>query len=540
MTPERRAEINRANALKSTGPKTAEGKAKASMNARKHGMRSKRESIFSDTSYRYEERLRKWMAHFDAQDDAQEFLVATNVSLSFDIERAGRADAANFERAVEESPAKELAEVHETGRQLFYDPCGATAIHGVEPALAGKVTTSGNGPNGEPYTKPGELVRKLESSATGCCWMLAEWARLRKRAEKNYWSGADRLRAVRLLGRQPIDAIDDRRVATIYIASNCIKSFGEPAFHDLRSDLSEPGITQFAKLVKVRWRGLSRPLERAQCRRLLVELVDRQVGRLNAVLARHEEMSDVYDERAVADAGFGSDKRSHQIRQHKLSCVRALYRGMGALEKCKGRKRSEGVGLRGEEIRRTEARGWRAEGAAAAQGGGVAGGEMSAECDGGRVADIGENVTNEANLCENASMSENHESVQVTAISDGILGLDKLETKPAEEWGGEAVLDEEEGVGEGGLGGDCDGEGDDEDVEPPDGHEEVADGAVKDNGRGREPDKVTEVRELQAFIARGMAEAAALGVPPEEFMRRVVARSPGAMKFLAPLLESGP
>ncbi len=389
MTPERRAEINRANALKSTGPKTAGGKARASMNARKHGMRSKRESIFSDTSYRYEERLRKWMAHFDAQDDVQEYLVATNVSLSFDIERAGRADAANFERAVEQSPAKELAEVHETGRQLYFDACGATAIHGVDPALSGKVTTSGNGPNGEPYTKPAELVRKLEASAAGCCWMLAEWAKLRKRAEKNYWSGADRLRAVRLLGRQPVDAIDDRRVATIYIASNGIKAFGEPAFQDLRSDLSEPGITQFAKLVKARWRGLSRPLERAQCRRMLVELVDRQVGRLNAVLARHEEMSDVYDERAVADAGFGSDQRSHQIRQYKLSSVRALYRGMGALEKCKGRKRSEGVGLRGEEIRGTEARGWRAEDAFKAEDG------FRAQGDGGLLADIGENVTNE-------------------------------------------------------------------------------------------------------------------------------------------------
>ncbi len=514
------------------------------MNARKHGMRSKRESIFSDTSYRYEERLRKWMAHFDAQDDVQEFLVATNVSLSFDIERAGRADAANFERAVEQSPAKELAEVHETGRQLYFDACGATAIHGVDPALSGKVTTSGNGPNGEPYTKPAELVRKLESSAAGCCWMLAEWARLRKRAEKNCWSGADRLRATRLLGRQPVDAIDDRRVATIYIASNRVKRFGEPAFHDLRSDMSEPGITQFAELVNARWRGLRRPGDRAQCRRMLVELVDRQVARLNAVLARHEEMADVYDERAVADAGFGSDKRNHQIRQYKLSSVRALYRGMGALEKRKdttqGASRPEGRGLRGEEIRWTEARGWRAEEAAAAQRGGVAGGEMSDECDGGRVADIGENVTNEANFCENASTSENHKSVQVAAISDGILGLDKLETKPAEKWGGEAVLDDEEGVGEGGLGGDCDGEGDDEDVEPPDGHEQVAAGVVSGEAGRREPDKVTEVRELQAFIARGMAEAAALGVPPAEFMRRVVARSPGAMKFLGPLLERGP
>ncbi len=539
MTPERRAEINRANALKSTGPKTAAGKARASMNARKHGMRSKRESIFSDTSYRYEERLRKWMAHFDAQDDVQEYLVATNVSLSFDIERAGRADAANFERTVEESPAKELAEVHETGRLLFYDPCGATAIHGVEPALAGKVTTSGNGPNGEPYTKPGELVRKLESSAAGCCWMLAEWARLRKRAEKNYWSGADRLRATRLLGRQPVDAIDDRRVATIYIASNGIKTFGEPAFQDLRSDMSEPGIAQFAKLVKARWRGLRRPGDRAQCRRMLVELVDRQVARLHAMLARHEEMADVYDERAVADAGFGSDKRSHQIRQCKLSSVRALYRGMGALEKCKGRKRSEGVGLRGEEIRRTEAHGWRAEGAFKAEDG------FGAQGDGGLLADIGENVTNEANLCENANTSEHNKSVQVTANSDEILGLDKLETKPADEGGCEAVLDEEEAVGEGGSGGDCDEEvgtgrteGGGRTAKNILGTEERGRGT--EDGRRRERDEEAEVRELQAFIASGMAQMAALGVSAEEFMRRLVEKSPGAMQIWGPVLGSGP
>ena len=410
MTPERRAEINRANAKKSTGPKTAAGKAKASMNARKHGMRSNRESIFNDTSYRFEERLRKWMAHFDAQDDVQEFLVATNVSLSFDIERVGHADATNFERAVEQSPAKELAEVHETGRKLFYDPCGATAIHGVETARSEKVTTSGNGPNGEPYANAAELVRKLESSAAGCQWMLAEWATLRKRAEENYWFGPDRLRATRLLGRQPVDAIDDERVATIYIASNVIKSFGRPAFADLRSDMGISGIERLEKLVSARWPGLSRPADQAQWRRMLVELVDREVAQLNEMLEVHEEMSDVYDERAVADAGFGSDKRSHQIRQYKLSAVRAIYRGMGALEK---RKRTEGggrraedayktdrVGPRGEEIRWTEARG-----AAHRTEGGAHQGRRADS--GGRAAGVlqptsGENVTNEANLCENA------------------------------------------------------------------------------------------------------------------------------------------
>ena len=40
MTSEKKAEANRRNALKSTGPKTPEGKAAVRLNALKHGLRS--------------------------------------------------------------------------------------------------------------------------------------------------------------------------------------------------------------------------------------------------------------------------------------------------------------------------------------------------------------------------------------------------------------------------------------------------------------------------------------------------------------------
>ena len=184
----------------------------------------------------------------------------------------------------------------------------------------------------------------------GCQWMLAEWARPRKRAEKNYWCGADRLRAVRLLGRQPVDAIDDRRVATIYIASNRVRSFGEPAFHDLRSDLSEPGITQFAKLVTVlegtgaAWTGRSV----GGC---WLNWLIGQVRRPRCRAARHEEMADVMTNGRLLMLGL--EVISGVIRSGSISSAAfgALYRGMERVAEGRtGRRaasRSEGCGTRG-------------------------------------------------------------------------------------------------------------------------------------------------------------------------------------------------
>jgi hypothetical protein len=64
--------------------------------------------------------------------------------------------------------------------------------------------------------------------------------------------------------------------------------------------------------------------------------------------------------------------------------------------------------------------------------GGRSEGGFAGHGDEGLLADIRESVTNEAILCENTIMAENHQSVDVTANSAAILGLDKVPNEPRE------------------------------------------------------------------------------------------------------------
>jgi len=65
---------NQLNSRNSTGPRTPQGRAKSSMNALKHGNRSRKLALLREESCAFEDRLRKWMAIGDAQNDVEEYL----------------------------------------------------------------------------------------------------------------------------------------------------------------------------------------------------------------------------------------------------------------------------------------------------------------------------------------------------------------------------------------------------------------------------------------------------------------------------------
>ena len=90
MATEKQIAANRQNATLSTGPKTAAGRARSSMNSYRDGMRSKKRKLLREESYVAESRKHKWMALTDPCNDVAEFLMHQNVCASFEVEHAVR------------------------------------------------------------------------------------------------------------------------------------------------------------------------------------------------------------------------------------------------------------------------------------------------------------------------------------------------------------------------------------------------------------------------------------------------------------------
>jgi hypothetical protein len=448
---------NRLNSRKSTGPRTPEGQAKSSMNALKHGNRSRKLALLREESLAFEDRLRKWMAIGDAQNDVEEYLVYRNVALSFEVDRAERARLERCASLIEKSDEDEAAEAEAVGTQLFFDRAGPTPLYGNPTFFAAKQKTSWNGEAVDPHD-PAVLVRILESNAAGCCWLREQWQALRAQLESpGFWQSHDRLKATRLLGRQPLEANEDRRVATIFVANHALRPAGDTEFDDLRSDMQSSQRDPYRKAIRERWPDLFTTRENEEWRQILITLVDQNIERLNARLEVHEENAEAHAERTLALLSFDPSPEGEALRNYVIKCTNALFRGMANYRKYKAKASAVsgdagGVGpyaTRPEwsEYTRREAPetdGWDS----GAHGSFEPGTDQDVHLDRSDVIDrdgvephgdeitgmgeIGEDAPNKANLDETMSIVEPREPIQVTANPGALPGLDNGVAQPAE------------------------------------------------------------------------------------------------------------
>ena len=133
MATDAQIKANRRNAAKSTGPKTEKGKAKARLNALKHGGRATTINVMPvlphEDPRELEERIQSWIDDWQPRDATEDELVRRGAKLSWLLERGERVEAAHLahrvrrpgERPGRGAPTRRMKQVNDLGRKLFYD-----------------------------------------------------------------------------------------------------------------------------------------------------------------------------------------------------------------------------------------------------------------------------------------------------------------------------------------------------------------------------------------------------------------------------------
>jgi hypothetical protein len=228
---ERRA-INLQNAQKSHGPKSQEGKVRSKFNALKHGLKAKTVVLPGEDAQQYQGLLDAWIADLQPQNDVELALVERAVTLTWQLDRAKRAETARLAGLIRAAPAdaalRREEEAAALGQRLFFDRRGPLPLypHSLY-TFPDRPRVSFSGLSDDPDDPP-RLLLRLEATAEGCRWLLDRWADLRSLLDRGLsWQSPDKLRAIRMLGRQPLDAADSEIVATIFQACHVL----EPQTH---------------------------------------------------------------------------------------------------------------------------------------------------------------------------------------------------------------------------------------------------------------------------------------------------------------------
>ena len=223
-------EANRRNCLKSTGPRTTPGKIYPGSTPSSTAPGPRPWCCRAKTLRHLKNAERPGVHCLLPGDDVEERLVDDAVMSTWQQDRARQAQVARLNADIINAGVAQAqadaVEVDDLGRRLFKDRLGPLTFYPTSRdrfddfrSLSTSYADKGDDPD-----RPAELLVRLQSTLAGCEWLLREWARLKAILDLGQpWLSSDKLKAVRLLGKQPFDALDDRDVAMVFLASWVLK-----------------------------------------------------------------------------------------------------------------------------------------------------------------------------------------------------------------------------------------------------------------------------------------------------------------------------
>ena len=312
------------------------------MNATKHGLRAETLVVLEEDPQVLDDRRAAWRGCLLPGDDVEERLVDGAVVHTWMQDRARRAQAsrinANITNYGVDHDQTTEEEVVALGRRLFKDRLGPlvsypTGAMNIGTHQCRSATTSYAGQRDDPDV-PIDLVLRLQSTLLGCEWLLAEWARLKTILDQGQpWVQSDKLKAVRLLGKQPFDAIDDKDVAMMFLASFVLKGHRARWDWEIIMEMNSEEIDTFRKNAATRQLDSLTPSDATKAREALVEIIERATQRLTIRAEAHRERARVMAALATDFLAFDDSPGGERLRRFELASGRGLSRSLDDLRK---------------------------------------------------------------------------------------------------------------------------------------------------------------------------------------------------------------
>jgi hypothetical protein len=307
----------------STETKTEKGKATSRLNALKHGLRAQTGTpvLPHEDPNELEQTTRQWIDDIQPQNALERALVGRAARLAWSLDRAERQETAHrahhLRKALVRRDARLWETVCEPGQQLFY--------------LAGPRTTRLPGPPWQDH--PPLFLRRLEQSAVGCRWLLDRWHEFDHLLEGNpIWNQADQFRFVRLLGKQPLAALNDPALNAIFLAWETLQPGWGRDFWHVSKELTAAADPAYSCTMV--WREIApRPADGAAALAALRAVVDREVSRLEEILAEHEQSAAAEAAELADRAAFDPGPACQRLHQFQAARSRELIRTLDELIK---------------------------------------------------------------------------------------------------------------------------------------------------------------------------------------------------------------
>ena len=182
--------------------------------------------------------------------------------------------------------------------------------------------------------RPGLLVLRLQATPLGCEWLLGQWAGLKAILDRDQpWLPSDKLKAVRLLGKQPFDAIDDRDVALVFLAAFVLKGASGQWCSEILTEMNGADIRRFVQNAADRQLGSLKPENATKAREVLLGIIERATERLTLKADAHRVRAEVQAELAADFLAFDDSPEGERLRRYELAHGRGVARALDLLQK---------------------------------------------------------------------------------------------------------------------------------------------------------------------------------------------------------------